>query len=188
MITQLSSRLDAHATVEALRGCEGAAAALYFDAYQQLFAPAWGFVERNRRPPRDPVNVLLSLSYTLLHGIVAKAVQHGGLDPQLGVLHEVAYGRDSLVCDLMEMLRSDVEWWVWRLCASETMRVEDFSMSDAEGHLPCALGKAGRARFYQEFAAIQDVWMHDAVHIVRVVVRRLRPEAPERVVGTDTDV
>lgn len=176
MIGRLATRLERQPNLAALRGSEGAAAALYFGAYQQLFAPAWGFVGRNRRPPRDPVNVLLSLAYTLLHGIVAKAVQHGGLDPQLGVLHEVAYGRDSLVCDLMEVLRSDVEWWVWRLCASETMRVEDFSMSDAAGHSPCTLGKAGRARFYQEFAAVQDAWMRDAVQMVRVLVRRLQPD------------
>lgn len=176
MIGRLATRLERQPNLAALRGSEGAAAALYFGAYQQLFAPAWGFVGRNRRPPRDPVNVLLSLAYTLLHGIVAKAVQHGGLDPQLGVLHEVAYGRDSLVCDLMEVLRSDVEWWVWRLCASETMRVEDFSMSDAAGHSPCTLGKAGRARFYQAFAAVQDAWMRDAVQMVRVLVRRLQPD------------
>lgn len=175
-IGEIAARAVHQPTVEAVRGSEGAATALYFQAYQRLFAPSLGFNNRNRRPPQDPVNVLLSLSYTMLHSTVAKAVQTVGLDPQLGALHEVAYGRDSLVCDLVELQRAQVEWWVWRLCATETIRVEDFTLSDAVGHMPCSFGKAGRGRFYQAFALVQDPWLRDAKQAAWVLVKRLSPQ------------
>jgi len=60
---------------------------------------------RNRRPPRDPVNVLLSLGYTLLANAVHTQVNVAGLDPYAGCLHSVEYGRPSLVLDLMEEFR-----------------------------------------------------------------------------------
>ena len=162
-----------HNNINEMRGSEGAGSALYFQGYHQLFAAPLQFRTRNRRPPLDPVNVILSLSATLLHGIFLKAIQTVGLDPQLGMLHEISFGRDSLVCDLMELKRADMEWWVWRLFADEVLRVKDFSYSTAPNQLPCLLGKAGRGRFYAQFAAIQDNWLKDAQRICRLVVKRL---------------
>ena len=63
------------------------------------------FQGRNRRPPRDPVYVLLSLGYTLLANAVQTQVHLVGLDPYLGCLHRPEYGRPSLVLDLMEEFR-----------------------------------------------------------------------------------
>jgi CRISPR-associated protein Cas1 len=177
-IKGISQRLDQRPNVDALRGSEGAATAAYFSAYQQLFASSLDFTDRNRRPPRDPVNVALSLSYTLLHSVFAQAVQGAGLDPQIGALHSIAYGRDSLVCDLVELKRADIEWWVWRLFAEGILRVEDFSMSEAQGHLPCTLGKAGRARFYSAFALIHQNLIQDARRAVWVLAKRLHPQLP----------
>jgi CRISPR-associated protein Cas1 len=94
-------------TLDQLRGYEGQASALYFGLFGRLLRnPDFSFESRNRRPPLDPVNVLLSLGYTLLANAVETAVQIVGLDPYLGALHEIAYGRPSLVCDLMEEYRS----------------------------------------------------------------------------------
>lgn len=162
-----------HKDIDELRGSEGAATAMYFQGYKQLFAPSLKFYERNRRPPLDPVNVLLSLSAILLHGLFLKAVHTVGLDAQLGVLHEIAYGRDSLVCDLMELKRADMEYWVWRLFATEIMRIEDFSFNDSANQMPCFLGKAGRSRFYAEFAKVQAMWLKDAQNICWLLVKRL---------------
>ena len=64
------------------------------------------FNGRNRRPPRDPVNALLSFVYTLLTNEVLSAISACGLDPYMGSLHEVSYGRPSLACDLVEEYRS----------------------------------------------------------------------------------
>lgn len=89
-----------------LMGIEGAGAAAYFGCFGRLIrVQDISFDGRNRRPPRDPVNVLLSLGYTLLANAVQTQVQVAGLDPYLGCLHTPEYGRPSLVLDLMEEFR-----------------------------------------------------------------------------------
>ena len=103
----MAERVGEMETLDQVRGCEGRGAAVYFAVFGQLIKnPEFRFTDRNRRPPLDPVNVLLSLGYTLLANAVETAVQIVGLDPYLGALHDVAYGRPSLVCDLMEEYRS----------------------------------------------------------------------------------
>jgi len=102
----LGLRVESAGTLDQVRGCEGRAAAVYFAVFGQLLRNSdFDFAERNRRPPLDPVNVMLSLGYTLLANAVETAVHVVGLDPYLGALHEVSYGRPSLVCDLMEEYR-----------------------------------------------------------------------------------
>lgn len=67
----------------------------------------WGLNRRgrNKRPPLDPVNAMLSFVYTLLTNEVLSAIKAVGLDPYLGSLHEISYGRPSLACDLVEEYR-----------------------------------------------------------------------------------
>lgn len=104
-----SARLDLCTTLDAVRGCEGAAAAQYFGAFGELLTePDFRFEARSRRPPLDPVNALLSLGYTLLANTVQAAVEIVGLDPHLGALHAPLAGRPSLVCDLMEEHRASL--------------------------------------------------------------------------------
>ncbi len=146
LITQLE-RVD---NIDMLRGIEGAGASMYFEAYQRLFASRLEFNGRNRRPPRDPVNVALSLSYTLLHAESVRVLVSNGFDPQLGVFHMPSYGRESLACDLVELYRPIIDFWVWRLFADEILRSDHFSTSEAASK-PCILGKAGRERYYSEY-------------------------------------
>ncbi|MBN9528742.1 MAG: type I-C CRISPR-associated endonuclease Cas1 [Alphaproteobacteria bacterium] len=94
--------------VDALRGCEGEAAALYFGVFDRLIRssePAMRFTGRSRRPPLDPVNALLSFLYTLLTHDCRSAAEGVGLDPAVGFLHRERPGRPSLALDLMEELR-----------------------------------------------------------------------------------
>lgn len=89
-----------------LRGIEGVAARTYFEAYSRLLAqPGFELTTRERRPPRDPVNALLSFCYGLLRIRCEAAVEHLGFDPQVGFLHAIRPGRPSLALDLMEELR-----------------------------------------------------------------------------------
>lgn len=134
-----------------LRGLEGAAAAAYFAAYFNAFAPALGAVTRNRRPPKDPVNAVLSLSYTLLYSQASSACWAAGLDPALGALHTLSHNRAALACDLMEPQRPRIDLWVWQLFRSETLRPEHFGHDGAGA---CLLGKAGRAHFYAAWETI----------------------------------
>jgi CRISP-associated protein Cas1 len=96
-------------TPDELRGVEGMAANHYFSLYKHLLKSPreghWGFYERNYYPPKDPINAILSFGYTMLLNEVIAACQQIGLDPYLGCLHAINYGRPSLALDIMEEFR-----------------------------------------------------------------------------------
>lgn len=105
-IEQLIVGLDKTATIDSLRGLEGAGSAAYFSVFDQLIrAESFKFETRNRRPPTDPVNALLSFGYALLRHDVQGAINIVGFDPYLGYLHVQRYGRPGLALDLMEEFR-----------------------------------------------------------------------------------
>ncbi len=108
-------------------GIEGAAAHLYFQALTEVFPPAMGFRGRQRRPPPDPVNALLSLGYSMLHTQAVNSCRMVGLDPAIGFYHELAYGRESLAADLIEPLRPRYDRWAWRLLAEKQLRDYHFN-------------------------------------------------------------
>lgn len=94
--------------LEAMRGIEGSAAERYFSHFDQLIladGEDFRFRSRNRRPPLDRINALLSFLYSLLAGQCAAALQQVGLDPYVGFLHRDKPGRMSLALDLMEEFR-----------------------------------------------------------------------------------
>ncbi len=96
------------ATADELRGIEGHSARLYFDGLDELILSQkkdFFIRERNRRPPRDNMNALLSFLYTLLAHEVESSLEAIGLDPYVGFFHTDRPGRPSLALDLMEELR-----------------------------------------------------------------------------------
>jgi len=96
--------------LDTLRGLEGDSARLYFDALPYLMKPsareAFPFSTRNRRPPRDRFNALISFLYALKLSDCRSALETVGLDPQLGFLHAVRPGRPALALDLLEEFRA----------------------------------------------------------------------------------
>jgi len=104
-IRNLVDQVKTANNLDTLRGYEGRGAALYFGALRHGFSLDMGFRRRVRRPPTDPVNAVLSLLYTFLLNRVYAAVRIAHLDPYLGYLHTLDYGRHSLVMDLMEEFR-----------------------------------------------------------------------------------
>jgi CRISP-associated protein Cas1 len=105
-LRQLSQKAAESDDMDELRGFEGRSAVLYFEGFSKGFlAEGVRFEKRVRRPPTDPVNALLSLGYTFLFNAEMAAVSLVGLDPYLGCLHAVEYGRPSLPLDLMEEWR-----------------------------------------------------------------------------------
>jgi len=105
-VKALSLHIDDVRDLDGLRGSEGTAARIYFESYPCLLRnDKFQFSGRNKRPPLDPVNALLSFVYTLLTNEVLSAINACGLDPYLGALHEISYGRPSLACDLVEEYR-----------------------------------------------------------------------------------
>lgn len=116
-----------------LRGLEGMAAERYFRALAELLPEGFRFAERNRRPPRDPANSLLSLAYTLLVKECESALHMAGLDPYVGYLHEIRYGRASLALDLAEEFRSILaDSVVLTLLNNRRITLEDFT--EEEGY------------------------------------------------------
>jgi len=100
---------DSPPDAERLRGLEGEAGAAYFGCFNELLVAQkedFAISGRNRRPPTDPMNALLSYLYTLLAHDCRGALEGVGLDPQIGFLHEVRSGRPGLALDLMEELRA----------------------------------------------------------------------------------
>ncbi|WP_067082591.1 MULTISPECIES: CRISPR-associated endonuclease Cas1 [Microbulbifer] len=128
-----------------LRGLEGAAAAAFYRSYRLLFAPSLGFHGRNHRPPRDPVNAVLSLAFVLLTHEAAIALATAGLDSAIGFYHGMGYRRPALACDLAELFRQRVAHWVWQLFRDRTLRREHFQHTERT----CLLGKAGKQAFYR---------------------------------------
>lgn len=106
-ITRIAEELRECPGIDSMRGLEGAAAAAYYAAFSaMLVSEEMKFEGRNRRPPEDPVNALLSFLYTLLKNDVQSALEGVGLDPAAGFLHTLRPGRPALALDMMEELRS----------------------------------------------------------------------------------
>ncbi len=114
--------------LDRLRGLEGEAAAVYFRALgDSLDDPFFRFERRTRRPPEDPTNALLSLLYTLLLTAVLHACHVVGLDPYLGLFHQMGYGKPALALDLMEEFRPVLaDALALRLIERRTVRPDDF--------------------------------------------------------------
>lgn len=143
-LRQIVQRIsDGQDSVDRLRGFEGEAARLYFSVLGHLIRvpePEMAFAGRNRRPPRDPVNALLSFLYTLLVHDCRSAAESVGLDPAVGFFHRDRPGRPSLALDLMEELRPVLaDRLALSLVNRRQVRAKDFqtreggsvSMSDA---------------------------------------------------------
>ena len=103
------AELEKARTREELMGIEGIAAKAYFGEFSQMILrneESFSFDGRNRRPPLDPVNAMLSFAYTLLGNEIAGALEAVGLDPAVGYLHTIRPGRASLALDMLEELRT----------------------------------------------------------------------------------
>lgn len=120
--------------MDQLRGYEGEAATNYFRVFNELILQnkdSFCFTGRNRRPPLDRVNALLSFSYSLLANECAGAAYSVGLDPYVGFMHRDRPGRKSLALDLMEELRSPIaDRFVLTLINKRQLDAEDFEITE----------------------------------------------------------
>jgi len=133
-LQQQMIRLQEPMPLDEVRGMEGDAARAYFGVFNVLIHSKTGFDfhERNRRPPLDPVNALLSFLYTLLAHECRSACEGVGLDPQVGFLHRDRPGRPGLALDLMEELRSFLaDRLVLSLINRQQITLRDFETSES---------------------------------------------------------
>lgn len=131
-----------------LRGLEGVGASAYFGVFDQLILNRkedFFFHGRNRRPPLDRINAMLSFAYSLLAHDCASALESVGLDSYVGFLHRDRPGRTSLALDLMEELRPCMaDRFVLTLVNNRMLKAEDFQTQDSGAVL---LTDDGRKKF-----------------------------------------
>ena len=178
-------RVDACQTINSLSGVEGRGTAAYFRVWKELLKPPWRFERRIRRPPPDPVNVLLSFGYTLLTQNIWGAVLTAGLDPYVGFLHQLNYNRPSLPLDLMEEFRPViVDSVVLRCLNNGILTLEHFSPGE-DSERPLVLTDEGirlfiremEARFDQEFKNVHTgqrttyrrLFLNQVYHLSRII-------------------
>lgn len=152
-MADLLQRLDDAATTETVLGLEGQGAALYFGEFGRFLKaqpPGRGFdfTVRTRRPPRDPVNALLSFAYALLTKDCFAAVCTVGFDPYKGFFHSNRHGKPSLALDLLEEFRPVIaDSVVLTLVNNEMVGRDDFvSWREA-----CQLTESGRRTFFAAY-------------------------------------
>lgn len=140
-------------SAESLLGIEGTAARTYFGEFAGMLtetslAAGYSWEGRNRRPPRDRLNALLSFAYSLLTKEVLSACRTAGLDPLLGFYHRPQFGRPSLALDLMEEFRPIIaDSTVLLAINNGTVQYDDFD--EAAGSV--ALDERARRRFIQTY-------------------------------------
>lgn len=183
-------RVDAH-TLPGLLGWEGRGAALYFASFQDMLKTGefadFAFTARNRRPPKDPVNALLSFAYALLAKECTAALLGEGLDPWWGLYHQPRHGRPALALDLMEPFRPVIADSVVLTAINTGMvRASDF-LTNANG---CALEPSGRKSFLKAWEQrLDQLYTHPAFDYrcswrtmlriqARLLVRWLRGDIP----------
>jgi CRISPR-associated protein Cas1 len=134
IIDDTLKNLDNFKTVNSLMGAEGIATAAYFRAFGQMFRKELTFENRTRRPPKDPVNAVLSLGYSLLTNEILSLLIAHGFDPYLGFLHGAVYGRPSLALDLVEEFRHPlIDRFTLNLFNNEILHPDDFRSVEGEG-------------------------------------------------------
>ena len=130
LLKQHKGLVKAQTTLDQVRGVEGLAAKDYFACWPRMLGETWQFKGRNRRPPTDPANSLLSFAYGLLRVQVTAAVHLAGLDPYIGYLHEVSRGQPALVLDLIEEFRPLVaDNLVLAVINNREVQLKDFTES-----------------------------------------------------------
>ena len=130
----MSQNVQNQTNIQSLMGVEGESAATYFRAYGKMFLKELEFSTRTRRPPRDPINALLSLGYVILTNEATSLLAANGFDIYIGFFHQIEYGRPSLALDIIEEFRQPVvDRFVLALANKLIFTKEDFDDRGEEG-------------------------------------------------------
>jgi CRISPR-associated protein Cas1 len=176
---EMADRAERAGSLEELLGLEGNGARLYFGDFAGMIKPEEGrealdlsfdFEGRNRRPPRDPVNALLSLGYSLLAKDLTGACYAVGFDPYIGFYHQPRFGRPALALDLMEPFRPLIVDSA-ALTAINTGMLTPRDFVRVGGSV--ALTASGRKAFFRAYELRMDTLVTHPLFDYRVSYRRL---------------
>ncbi len=162
------------ASAESLLGLEGQAAAIYFANLGAIFSPPFSELfqanGRQRRPPPDPINAVLSWGYTMLVHECISALRLAGLEPMIGAFHKPRPGKPALALDLMEPFRPLI---------ADSIAISTFNRGElTEGHFlqtaaGCSLTDAGRGAFFGAWGRRMDTEVTHPVFEYRLSYRRM---------------
>lgn len=185
---QMAERAESARSLPELLGIEGNAARLYFGSFGGMLKVdedpdvrflSFDFESRNRRPPRDPVNALLSLGYSMLAKDLMIACAAVGFDPMIGYYHQPRFGRPALALDLMEPFRPlIVDSAVLQAVNTGMVSGRDFIRSGRA----VSLTPSGRRAFFQAYELRMDSLVTHPLFEYRVSYRRML-EIQARVLG-----
>jgi CRISP-associated protein Cas1 len=181
LMKAMAERAESTANLETLLGIEGTAARTYFEEFAGMIKTgdddeasprgfSFDFEGRNRRPPRDPVNALLSLAYSMLTKDLTIACYAVGFDPYMGFYHQLRHGRPALALDLMEPFRPLIADSAVLSAINTRMVTERDFMRAGEA---VALTAAGRKGFFRAYELRMDSLVTHPLFEYRVSYRRL---------------
>jgi CRISPR-associated protein Cas1 len=181
LMKAMAERAESAANLEALLGIEGMAARAYFEEFAGMIkageddepspgAFSFDFEGRNRRPPRDPVNALLSLAYSMLAKDLTIACYAVGFDPYMGFYHQLRHGRPALALDLMEPFRPLIADSTVLSAVNTRMVTERDFVRAGEA---VALTASGRKGFFRAYELRMDSLVTHPLFEYRVSYRRL---------------
>lgn len=178
-LKEMADRAERASSLEELLGIEGNGARLYFGDFAGMIKldedggnreTRFDFEGRNRRPPRDPVNALLSLGYSLLAKDLTVASFAVGFDPYIGFYHQPRFGRPALALDLMEPFRPlIVDSAVLTAINTGMVTEKDFMKVGPS----VALTAGGRKAFFRAYELKMDTLVTHPLFEYRVSYRRL---------------
>jgi len=149
-LSDIKKKVLAASSDDTLLGLEGLGANVYFGVFSNLITRQrndFSFEGRNKYPPKDPVNAMLSFAYTLLTHDITSALESTGLDPYMGIFHKIRPGRASLSLDLIEELRA---YLCDRFVLSLINR-QQISKKDFEENIGIRLSDNGRKKFIKSW-------------------------------------
>jgi len=173
-ILQQLQNLDNTYHYNHLLGIEGYCAKQYFSVFTQIFSPELNFNGRKKHPAPDPVNAVLSLTYTIFSSRCSQSLISVGLDPYIGFFHKLSFSRQSLAADMIEPWRPLLDKFVSQLFKQQILKAEYFDYVANN----CLLNKKGRSLYYPEFEHQMKVWQKGIDRMARYMVREIQQQLP----------
>lgn len=186
----LKTRLDdvkSATQIDQLFGLEGSAARTYFDAFSKMLLDTFGFPGRKKHPSTDPVNALLSFSYTMIFNEISSLLDGLGFDPYLAYYHSIDYGRASLASDLMEEFRAPIaDRLTLNLVNKQILKQDDFYTNPHEG---VYLKRESLKRFFVEYeGTLNNEFIHPETKEKTTYRKCFRLQAEKLAVTLQNDI
>ncbi len=126
-ISPIVSKIEESTSIDTLLGIEGSYSKVYFVHYFSLFDKDVQLGKRSKKPPKDPVNAMLSFVYMMVYSLITVRLLSFGFEPGIGFLHKPFRSHNALSSDLLELFRADINEWVWGLFDKRLLGRSDFS-------------------------------------------------------------